>query len=68
MSGSDSQKGQEVLVVASKVKTYIKEKYDLNTAKNVMERLSEIVRNICDEAAENAKKDKRKTLMDRDFV
>lgn len=58
----------EVLVVASKVKQYIKGKGDLNCSAAVMDALSEIIRAECDRAIENAKKDKRKTLMDRDFI
>ena len=57
----------DVLVVVSKLKTYIKEKSGMNTAGNVAPRLSDIVRNLCDEAIERARSDGRKTLMDRDF-
>ncbi|MEA1987293.1 MAG: hypothetical protein U9N76_07375 [Candidatus Marinimicrobia bacterium] len=57
---------KEVLVVASKLKKYIKEK-GMNTAGNVPEVLSDIVRTLVDQAAENAKNDKRKTIKDRDF-
>jgi len=56
----------EVLVVASKVKAYIKEKADMNTSASVMEALSEKVRQICDQAIENARSDGRKTVKDRD--
>lgn len=64
---NDSQHAGEVIIVASKIKKYIKEKHGLNTASNVMERLSDIVRVSVDRAAESAMKDGRKTLMDRDF-
>ena len=57
----------DVLVVVSKLKTYIKEKSDMNTAGNVAPRISDIVRNLCDEAIERARSEGRKTLMDRDF-
>jgi len=56
----------EVLVVASKVKAYIKGKSSMNTSGSVMQALSEKVRNACDQAVENAQKDGRKTVMDRD--
>jgi hypothetical protein len=58
---------QEILIVASKLKQYVKEKYDLNTSANVMEALSDEVRKITDRAAAKAMADGRKTLMERDF-
>lgn len=57
----------EVLVVTSKLKKYIKEKADMNTAGNVAEVLSDKIRGLVDEAIDNAKKDGRKTVKDRDF-
>lgn len=57
----------EVLVVASKVKHYIKEKAGMNTSAAVMEVLTQKVKEICDHAIETAKSDGRKTVMDRDF-
>lgn len=56
-----------ILVVASKLKAYIKSEHGLNTAANVMPKLSELIRRLADEAAANAVRDQRKTLMDRDF-
>lgn len=58
---------KEVLVVASKLKKYIKEEAGLSTSAAVMDKLSEKVRQLCDEAANRAKQDGRKTVMDRDF-
>jgi histone H3/H4 len=57
----------EVLAVTSKLKIYVKEKHQLNTAGNVPEKVSELIRKVVDAAAERAKADGRKTLMDRDF-
>jgi len=57
----------EALVVASKVKSYIREKSGMNTSSAVIAVLSEQVRKLCDQAVENAKRDGRKTVMDRDF-
>ncbi|HZM15075.1 MAG TPA: hypothetical protein VFE28_03660 [Candidatus Krumholzibacteria bacterium] len=57
----------EVLVVVSKLKNYIREKSEFNTSGNVAPRLSDIVRRLCDQAVDNARKDGRKTVMDRDF-
>lgn len=58
---------QEVLVVASKVKKYIKEKSGMNTSSSVLDALSTKVCALCDQAIEKAKSDGRKTVMDRDF-
>ncbi len=58
---------QEILIVASKLKQYIKDKYDMNTAASVMDVLSSAVRRLTDQAAENARAEGRKTIMDRDF-
>jgi len=58
---------QEVLVVASKLKNYIRAKSGMNTSANVFPALSAKVRQLCDQAIENAKHDGRKTVMDRDF-
>jgi len=57
----------DVMVVVSKLKTYIRSKSEMNTAGNVAPRLSAIVRGLCDQAIEKAKADGRKTVMDRDF-
>lgn len=56
----------EVLVVASKVKSYIKEKGQMNTSGNVPEELSKRILVLLDKAIANAKADGRKTVMDRD--
>ena len=56
----------EILVIASKVKSYIKNKGGLNTSAAAIEALSDKLREVCDTAIENAKQDKRKTLKDRD--
>ena len=58
---------KEILIVASKLKQYVKDKYDMNTAANVMEALSIEVRRLTDRAVSKAQSEGRKTLMDRDF-
>lgn len=57
----------DVLIVASKLKDYIKAKAGMNTSANVMDRLSDMVRIQCHKAIERAEKEGRKTVMDRDF-
>ena len=58
---------KEILVIASKVKQYIRSRSDMNTSANVMAVLSDRIRALCDEAIENARRDKRKTVKDRDI-
>ena len=57
----------EVLVVISKLKNYIRDKSQMNTAGNVAPALSDKIREMCDQAIENARSEGRKTVMDRDF-
>ncbi len=64
---SDSNSEKEVLVVTSKLKKYIRSSAGMSTSANVAAALSDTIRNLCDQAIENAKADKRKTVMDRDF-
>lgn len=59
---------QEILIVASKLKQYVKDKHDLNTSADVMEILSQKVRKLTDQASQKAKSEGRKTLLDRDFI
>ena len=59
---------KEILVVASKLKNYIRAKSGMNTSGAVIDVLSDKVRELCDQAVENAKRDGRKTVMDRDFA
>lgn len=64
----DEPKIEHVLVVAAKIKKLIKESGDLNTSAQVMEQLTVRVQKICLDAIKNAVDDKRKTVMDRDFI
>lgn len=57
----------DILIVTSKVKNYIKEA-GMNTGASVAEALSQKVRQVCDEAMENARKAKRKTVRDIDIT
>lgn len=58
---------RDVLIVASKLKDYIRAHSEMNTSGSVVDVLSDLVRQLCDEAIQNAYKDGRKTVMDRDF-
>ncbi len=64
----NNEDGSEVLVVASKLKKYIKAQAGMNTSAGVMDALSEKIRGLCNSAIENAKNEGRKTVMDRDFT
>jgi histone H3/H4 len=64
---TEESNDQQVLVVVSKVKNYIRAKSGMNTASNVAEKLTEIVKSTSDQAIQKAQSDNRKTLMDRDF-
>lgn len=57
----------EALVVASKVKKLIKDAAGLSTSAQAIDQLTIRIQTICHKAIENAQKDKRKTVMDRDF-
>lgn len=59
---------EEILVVASKIKKFIKDEAGLSTSKEAIEQLTNRVQTACMKSIENAKGQKRKTVMDRDFV
>jgi magnesium-transporting ATPase (P-type) len=58
---------KEVLVVASKVKAYIRSTSEMNTSASTLTALSDCLRTLADRAIENARKEGRKTVMDRDI-
>jgi hypothetical protein len=59
---------REVLVIASRLKDYIRQRYGMNTSDGVLEPLSDQLRALCDRAVLHARDDGRKTLLDRDFA
>lgn len=64
---SQPQVTQEVLIVTSKLKAFIRAVSDMNTSNNVVDILSDKVRRMCLEAIDNARAEGRKTVLDRDF-
>lgn len=56
----------DVLIVVSKLKKYIRDRSGMNTSDAVAEALGQHVRRICDDAIRNAARDGRKTVLDRD--
>lgn len=59
---------REVLVIASRLKEYIRQRYGMNTSDGVLEDLSDHLRRLCDRAVLHAREDGRKTVLDRDFA
>jgi len=57
---------EEILVVASRLKQYIREVSGFSTSDGVLPILSDALRRICDEAIRNARAAERLTVMDRD--
>ena len=57
---------REILVVASRLKEYVRKRSGFNTSERVLAPLSDILREVVDEAIHNAARDERKTILDRD--
>jgi histone H3/H4 len=57
----------DVLVVASKLKEYIRKRSGMNTSDAVLSALSDRLRTLCDGAIRSAHEAERKTVLDRDF-
>jgi hypothetical protein len=57
---------REVLVIASRLKDYIRARSGMNTSDRVMDVLSDKVRALADAAIERARLAERKTVLDRD--
>jgi len=64
---NETSSGNDVLIVVSKLKNYIRATSGMNTSGGVPDVLTKIVKNLCNQAIEKAKQDGRKTVMDRDF-
>jgi hypothetical protein len=58
---------RDVLVVISKLKAYVRARSGMNTSDGVARVLSDALRRWCDRAIDNAARDGRKTVLDRDF-
>ena len=59
---------REVLIVASKLKSYIRSWGEMNTSERVLSVLSDHVRELSRRAVRVAAQDGRKTVLDRDFM
>src|SRR5215469_528065 len=56
---------REILIVASKLKSYVRARSGMNTSDNVLDVLSDSVRALCDDAIRSARRDGRKTVLER---
>ena len=68
MELNDADIPSDILIVASKLKQYIRARSGMKTSDGVMTALSDIVRGLCDQAVRNAERAERKTVLDRDFA
>ena len=59
--------GGEVFIVASRLKDYVKKSAGYNTSDRVLAPLSAIVQRICDRAIDNARREGRMTVLERDI-
>ena len=57
---------EDILVVASRLKAYVKSVSGFNTSDRVLPVLSTALRTICEEAIGNARRAERQTVLDRD--
>lgn len=65
--GDKTDVPKEVLIVASRLKEFVRARSGFNTSDGALDPLSEIVRHVCDEAIQNATRDGRKTVLARDI-
>ncbi|HVH06460.1 MAG TPA: hypothetical protein VNE71_10730 [Myxococcota bacterium] len=63
---TDSKERREILIIASRLKDYIRARSGYNTSDGVLDPLSDIVRRVCDDAIKAAQRDGRMTVLDRD--
>lgn len=62
----EAKSEDDILVVVSKVRKYIADKSGMNTSAGVYAILTERIKRACDLAIEEARRQGRKTVMDRD--
>ncbi len=63
-AGGDTSR--EVLVVASRLKDYVRARSGMNTSDAVLEPLSDAIRRLVDRAIDTARREGRRTVLDRD--
>jgi hypothetical protein len=65
-SAAPAKPPEEILIIASRLKDYIRARSGYNTSDRVLAPLSDILRRVCDEAIRSAQRDGRQTVLDRD--
>lgn len=65
---TDSSGEDDVLVVVSKLKKFVRERSGMNTSDGAIAPLSDHLRGLCRQAIQHATDEGRKTVMDRDFA
>jgi hypothetical protein len=65
-SGPSAAPADKVLIVASRLKQYIRAESGMSTSDRVLGPLSDVVRQLCDLAIESARRAERGTVLDRD--
>lgn len=65
-SSAGGAAAREILIVGSRLKDYVKQQADMNTSDKALGPLSDLVRDAVDTAIENARRDGRRTVLDRD--
>lgn len=63
----DTREPDEVLIIASRLKDYVREQCEFNTSADVFDALSDIVRDATRDAIDRARSEGRRTLMARDY-
>ncbi|MFT5686811.1 MAG: hypothetical protein ACI8RZ_007768 [Myxococcota bacterium] len=63
----ETDEERDILIVASRLKKYIKDQADMSTSADALEALSDIVRRECRMAIQEAKASGRRTVKGRDF-
>lgn len=66
-AGANSEAPRDILIVASRLKDYVRARAGFNTSERALTPLSDLIRRACDEAIENARREGRKTVLDRDI-
>lgn len=56
----------DILIIASRLKAYVRSRSGMNTSERALGPLSDLVRRICDEAIDHARRAGRETVLDRD--
>lgn len=68
IAGSTSETSNDVLVVVSKLKKFVREVSGMNTSDTAIGPLSNHLRDVCRRAVHAAERDGRRTLLDRDIL